>query len=89
MTPPNKIKVSITLSADLLRAVDREAAREGQSTRSSVIDAWLRRGRRRVAEARLASETIAYYRAQTDAEREDDGEWSAYASQTFEALDDE
>jgi metal-responsive CopG/Arc/MetJ family transcriptional regulator len=89
MTAANKVKVSITLSGDLLRAIDREAARADGHTRSSVIEAWLRRGQRRMAETRLAAETVAYYQTLTEEEREEDRAWSSYSSRAFETLDDE
>ena len=89
MTDARKVKVSISLAEDLLREIDREAARSDRGTRSSVIEAWLRQAKRRAAEARLAAETVAYYRALTDEQRQEDLEWSGLSSETFETLDDD
>jgi Arc/MetJ-type ribon-helix-helix transcriptional regulator len=56
-----KTKVSITLAPDLVRAVDRAVKRGRGESRSSVIDAWLRRAARINAEDTLRAETVAYY----------------------------
>ena len=42
MTAAAKLKVSLTLSADLVALVDRDA-RRGKGSRSGVIEQWLRR----------------------------------------------
>lgn len=72
MTDGRKVKLSVSLSADLLERIDHAAARLPGSTRSSVIEAWLRSAARAAAEASLASEVIAYYEARTPAERAED-----------------
>lgn len=71
MTTARKLKVSITLSADVLALVDRDVAR-GRATRSSVIEKWLRRAAS-VAEGKaIAEATAAYYRSLADDERAED-----------------
>ena len=89
MRTARKVKVSISLSEDLLREIDREAARGDGRTRSSVIERWLRQTKRRAAAASLAAETAAYYEALTDEQREDDREWSRFSSAAFERVDDD
>lgn len=42
MAPTAKLKVSVTLSADLVALVDRDVRRQ-KGTRSGVIEQWLRR----------------------------------------------
>ncbi len=56
-----KIKVSVSLSASTLASVDRPVAREKGSSRSRVIDEWLRGAVRERALADLESEIVAYY----------------------------
>ena len=69
MTAARKVKVSVTIDADVLGDVDRHAANQG-STRSAVMESWLRHASRRARAARLEEETAAYYDGLTAAERE-------------------
>jgi hypothetical protein len=74
-----KVKVSVTLDADVVGAVDRMASREGQ-TRSAIMERWLRQISRRAKLIELENDTAAYYDALSVAERADDEAW-ATASQ--------
>jgi metal-responsive CopG/Arc/MetJ family transcriptional regulator len=56
-----KSKVSLTLDSELLGAVDRAVKERGGTSRSAVIEDWLRRGARMHVEERLRAETVAYY----------------------------
>lgn len=56
-----KIKLSITLPADLVDRIDAAAAREARTNRSAVIERWLRRGAQARARDALHEETLAYY----------------------------
>ena len=76
MTHGRKTKLSISLSADVLATVDREATKRGEP-RSAVIEAWLRTAARESAEATLASEVIAYYDTLTAEERREDAQVTA------------
>lgn len=67
-----KLKVSVTLAPDLVADVDAEAQRIPGATRSSVVEAWLRRGRRARAEAGLRDSVVAYYEARTAEDRAED-----------------
>ena len=66
-----KLKISVSLNASLVQVVDRQAARDG-STRSAVMENWLRQVSRAARVARLEEETAAYYDALTPAETEED-----------------
>ena len=81
-----KAKLSVTLSRELLAAVDREVVRSPGSTRSGVIEAWLRLGSRVREEQRLDQETVAYYEARGREERLEDEEWATFASDEFAAV---
>ncbi|HTQ48766.1 MAG TPA: ribbon-helix-helix protein, CopG family [Polyangiaceae bacterium] len=72
MTGAAKLKVSLTLSADLVALVDRDA-RRSRSTRSGVIETWLRRAATASARREIEEATAAYYlalRAEADDEEE-------------------
>lgn len=76
MTRSRKTKLSISLSTDVLAAVDREARNRGEP-RSAVIESWLRTAARESAAASLASEVIAYYDTLTAEERREDAHVAA------------
>jgi metal-responsive CopG/Arc/MetJ family transcriptional regulator len=89
MTAVRKVKVSITLSEQLVDRIDREAARQPGQTRSGVIESWLWRASRRAASARLAAETIAYYESLSEVEREEDQQWADFSTGELARLDDD
>ncbi len=66
-----KLKVSVTLSADVLALVDRDARRRSE-TRSGVIEQWLRRVASATIEKEIEHETAAYYEALRGSERVED-----------------
>jgi metal-responsive CopG/Arc/MetJ family transcriptional regulator len=59
MTP--KLKVSLTLDADLVALVDRSAERRNR-TRSRIVEEWLRLGAQDSSSNRIDEATAAYYR---------------------------
>lgn len=67
-----KLKVSVTLPADLVAAVDDEARREGHGNRSDVMARWLRRASRSSAQGRLEQATVDYYESLTAEQRAED-----------------
>jgi Arc/MetJ-type ribon-helix-helix transcriptional regulator len=67
-----KAKISITIPRDLLDQIDREADRDPTANRSAVIERWLRRGARSAAAQALREDTVAYYEALSDREREEE-----------------
>jgi metal-responsive CopG/Arc/MetJ family transcriptional regulator len=71
MTATAKLKVSLTLSADLLALVDRDA-RRGNGTRSGVIEQWLRRAASSNLEHEIDQATAAYYRSLRGDDRTED-----------------
>lgn len=85
MTSVRKVKVSISVDADVLAAVDRLAANEG-TTRSAFMERWLRQLSHRAKVARLEEETAAYYDALTETEREDDATWAVASSKAARRL---
>jgi hypothetical protein len=71
MTTAAKLKVSLSLSADVVALVDR-TARQGNDTRSGVIERWLRRAATATVEQEIAEATAAYYRSLRDDELADE-----------------
>jgi metal-responsive CopG/Arc/MetJ family transcriptional regulator len=57
---PSKVKVSLTLEAELVATIDRDARRTGY-TRSGLIEVWLKSGAARAAERSIDEATAAYY----------------------------
>ena len=85
MITARKLKISISLDADVLDAVDRRAAAE-KTTRSAIMEQWLRDASRQADLRRLEEETAAYYDALTPRERADDAEWADFASRSARTL---
>jgi hypothetical protein len=71
MTTARKLKVSLTLSADVLALVDRDVAQR-HATRSSVIEQWLRRAANVAQGKAIEDATAAYYRSLKSHERAED-----------------
>ena len=88
MTSSNrKVKLSITLSPDLLAEIDREVNRGVLPNRSALIEAWLRNARRADGARRLDARIAAYYDDLAEAEEEEDADWAAFASEAFTRID--
>ncbi|MDB4956460.1 MAG: hypothetical protein JWO36_4029 [Myxococcales bacterium] len=67
-----KLKVSLTLSADLVKTLDRTAART-HSTRSGLAETWLRVAASHAAARSIEDATAAYYAELTgDAKQEEE-----------------
>ena len=75
-----KVKVSVSLPADLVRKIDHETAARRGGTRSGVMETWLREADRRRAQTRLNDRIEAYYGSRTVAEKAEDEEWAAHSS---------
>jgi metal-responsive CopG/Arc/MetJ family transcriptional regulator len=80
-----KAKVSITLAADLVEAVDRVVKQEGTS-RSAVIEGWLRRASRQAAEERIRLDTVAYYEGLSASDRAEDARIARATSRSARRL---
>jgi len=67
-----KVKLSITLSRALVDRIDAEVEASAGASRSSVIEQWLRKGRRANAATALREETVRYYESLSEEERAED-----------------
>jgi len=80
-----KTKISISLDADVLDTVDRRAARE-KTTRSAIMEQWLRGAARQAELQRLEEETAAYYDSLTPPEKAEDTALAAASSRAARHL---
>ena len=87
MTQP-KHKVSLSLPADLVAWIDRQAARKRGQTRSGVVEQAVRSWARRSAAKNIEDATVAYYQAMTSAERDEDETWSRLGGTTLRSDED-
>ena len=81
-----KVKISITIAADLLSEIDSYVNNHEHATRSSVIESFLRRTSRRAWSDKLEEETISYYDQLSASEKEEDADWSYATSQQLPSL---
>lgn len=75
-----KLKVSLTLSSDLLALVDKDAAKRGE-TRSGVIDQWLRRAAKESTTNAIHDATVKYYQSLTPEDAADNEAWARTSSE--------
>ena len=87
MTVARRVKISVSLPADLVADVDRRARALPSGGRSGVIETWLRRGARVQAESELREAVVAYYSARSEDEVADDDELSRSLSVAARRLD--
>ncbi len=66
-----KVKISLTISSDLVDLVDDLAERR-QTSRSAIVEQWLRRAASGSVAQEIAEATAAYYGSLRASEREDD-----------------
>jgi hypothetical protein len=66
-----KLKVSVTLSAELVALIDRDAQRR-KDTRSGIVEQWLRRAANARVEQDVVDATAAYYRSLRGEDRGED-----------------
>jgi len=82
MTQPRH-KVSLSLPADLVAWIDRQAARQRGATRSGIVERAVRSWARRSAAKDIEDATVAYYQAMTSADHREDEAWSRLGDDTF------
>ena len=82
-----RLKISVTLPADLVAAVDSEAGLRANGNRSLVMERWLRRASRLRAEQALEEATIDYYESLSQEQRAEDEILSRALSRAAKRLD--
>ena len=83
-----KHKVSLSLPADLVDWIDRQAARKRGETRSGIVERAVRSWAKRSTAKDIEDATVAYYQAMTAAEHKDDEAWSRLGDATFRSKND-
>jgi metal-responsive CopG/Arc/MetJ family transcriptional regulator len=83
-----KHKVSLSLPADLVDWIDRQAARKRGETRSGVVEQAVRGWAKRSAAKDIEDATIAYYQAMTPPEHKEDEAWSRLGDASFRSEED-
>lgn len=82
-----KVKLSVTVAADLVERLERAKRRAPSQSLSSVVEAWLRRGARADAESELRNATVRYYEGMSESERRDDEALARALSRAARRLD--
>ena len=80
-----RIKISISLSRDLVARIDR-AARAQARPRSRVLEDWLRTTARENAARDVEDATVAYYEGLTPDDRREDGAMATASSRAARRL---
>jgi metal-responsive CopG/Arc/MetJ family transcriptional regulator len=80
-----RVKISISLSRDLVARIDR-AARAEARPRSRVLEDWLRTTARENAARDLEEATVAYYESLTSEDRRENAQMAAASSKAARRL---
>jgi metal-responsive CopG/Arc/MetJ family transcriptional regulator len=86
MTSGSRLKVSLSLPADLIARVDQEVKARSDSSRSAVVEEWLRKGAHLKAESDLRASVVAYYQSLDSTERREEEALSRALSQRAHSL---
>ena len=80
MRTARKAKVSVTLDRDLLATIDRRVAKG--TTRSEIIEEWLRLAALAQARRELDTATVAYYEGRTAEQQAEDEGLAAFSTRS-------
>ncbi len=81
-----KVKLSVSLSPDVVERIDRRA-KAAHSSRSAVVEDWLNEASCRASERQLAAEVEAYYSSRSSSERSEDDAIGAASGRIARTLD--
>lgn len=79
MRTTTKAKVTISLDAELLSAVDERVKQGEARSRSAAVEDILRQWRKEELQRQLERDIEAYYLSMTEEEKEEDREWAEFA----------
>jgi Arc/MetJ-type ribon-helix-helix transcriptional regulator len=85
-TPSKKSKITITLSNDLVRQIDKLLDSPEASSRSQLVEEAVRRWLRDQAKKELERQTEEYYLSLSKAESNEDRQWSKIAARSAKRL---
>ncbi|OGP95332.1 MAG: hypothetical protein A2157_20035 [Deltaproteobacteria bacterium RBG_16_47_11] len=81
-----KSKITVTLSNDLVRQIDKLLDSPEASSRSQLVEEAVRRWLRDQAKKELERQTEEYYLSLSKAERNEDRQWSKIAARSAKRL---
>jgi len=81
-----KSKITVTLSNDLVRQIDKLLDSPEASSRSQLVEEAVRRWLRDQAQKELERQTEEYYLSLSKAERNEDRQWSKIATRSAKRL---
>jgi Arc/MetJ-type ribon-helix-helix transcriptional regulator len=84
-----KIKITVTLSPDLVRQLDALVDSPEAGSRSRLVEEAVRRWLRERAQKEVERQTEEYYHSLSRPERKEDMEWSKIAARSAKDLWDE
>lgn len=84
--PSPKLKITVTLSADLVQELDALTDASKAGSRSRLVEEVLRAWLHQRAEKDLERQTEAYYRSLTPDEEKEDRQWSKIAARSAKHL---
>jgi len=82
MTFSRKVKVTASLDAELVKAIDEFVKRVKTRSRSQLIEDILHKWHKEQKKRELESQIEEYYLSLSDEEREEDRQWSEIALQS-------
>jgi metal-responsive CopG/Arc/MetJ family transcriptional regulator len=85
-TRSQKSKITVTLSNDLVRQIDKLLDSPEASSRSQLVEEAVRRWLRDQAQKELERQTEEYYLSLPEAERNEDRQWSKIAARSAKRL---
>jgi metal-responsive CopG/Arc/MetJ family transcriptional regulator len=84
-----KVKVTASLDAELVKAIDEFLKESGDRSRSQLIEDALRKWQKGQKREEIESQIEEYYLSLSDKEREEDRNWREIATQSAHHLWDE
>jgi metal-responsive CopG/Arc/MetJ family transcriptional regulator len=81
-----KAKITVTLSNDLVRQIDKLLDSPEASSRSQLVEEAVRRWLRDQAQKELERQTEEYYLSLSKSERNEDRQWSKIAARSAKRL---
>ena len=81
-----RTRVTLSLDAHLLSAIDAIVEQSRIHSRSAMVENILRRWYKSQQQTELERQTEAYYNSLSDAEREEDRQWVHIAGEQVESL---
>jgi len=85
-TRSHKSKITVTLSNDLVRQIDKLLDSPEASSRSQLVEEAVRRWLRDQSQKELERQTEEYYLSLSERERNEDRQWSKVAARSAKRL---